>query len=239
MTKFTHKMWIELVNYTLQASRLHTAEAPNATFSTDCSGSSMSVYTSASSCFLPPATCSSVTLSPCSADTTAPTALSGLIASAATRAPMSPASLYIIWHMPKAATLLPMEAAAALRTTLPAPYFTLDQEPGSEDTLQQDYCSNWHNSSQNHFYWIRWSLPKTERLTLPRPRLQCCRSLLVLSVSLGLSPFLMAVLLDPAPTFTKITLWKYYCLNVWYSVMIFINPHVNQRFITYIFYIHI
>ena len=33
---------------------------------TDCSGSSMSVYTSASSCFLPPATCSSVTLSPCS-----------------------------------------------------------------------------------------------------------------------------------------------------------------------------
>ena len=34
-----------------------------------------------------------------------------------------------------------MEAAATLRTTLPAPYFTLDQEPGAEDTLQQDYCS--------------------------------------------------------------------------------------------------
>ena len=61
----------------------------------------MSVYTSASSCFL--ASCLSVTLSPCSAATTAPNASPG----------------------PEAATLLPMEAAAALRKTLPALYLTL------------------------------------------------------------------------------------------------------------------
>ena len=71
------------------------------------------------------------------------------------------AQRHYIWHTPEAATLPSTEAAAALRTRLLAPYFTLGQEPEAEDTLQQDYCSCWHNSSQYHahYYWIRWSPP--------------------------------------------------------------------------------
>ena len=46
-------------------------------FSTSCRGSSIRVYTSDSSCFLAPATCSSVTLADLSADTTALIALPG------------------------------------------------------------------------------------------------------------------------------------------------------------------
>ena len=54
--------------------------------------------------------------------------------------PISPGSLYMCLTV-EAATLPPTEAAAALRTRLPAPYFTLGQEPGAEDSLEQDYCS--------------------------------------------------------------------------------------------------
>ena len=48
-------------------------------FSTSCRGSSIRVYTSDSSCFLAPATCSSVTLTDLRADTTAPTALPAIM----------------------------------------------------------------------------------------------------------------------------------------------------------------
>ena len=58
--------------------------------------------------------------------------------------------LVFTWHTPEAATLPPTEAAAALRTPLPAPYFTLGPEP--RILCNKSVVSNVQTTHHHHNY---------------------------------------------------------------------------------------
>ena len=157
--------------YKLHVSSLQKLPLP--IFSIICSGSSMSMYMSASSCFLAPATCFLLVRH------TLP------LQRGHHRAQRLAWAYRLSRHQ--------NTYQSSIIDTRPRPPHchciashrgrdrseTLGQEPGAEDSLQQDYCSYWHNSSQYHLtipIIIEYDDPHLHRLFLPFSWMSCAQN---------------------------------------------------------------